>query len=471
MADTYTKIADLIDPEVMGDMVSARIPKKLRVAPFAKVDDTLAGVPGDTITVPAYAYIGDADIVAEGEAVTIEKMTTSTRKATVKKAMKGIGLTDEAVLSGYGNPVGEANTQLAMAIAAKIDNDCMDVLQTATLTYDGSAGIISYAGVVDAVDALQEEQATEKVIFVHPKQVTQLRKDAEFTSTDKYPANVRMSGEIGSIAGCRVAPSKKVPLVLVMHGYTASMYAIAEESRWYDVAEQNGFIVVFAQGLVRPADLMGNIPTAMWLAGPFAALAGKDTDPSVDLEFINSLLDRMERDYSIDTTRVYATGHSNGSLMTWATACRYASRFAAIAPVGYMFAPLPELDPAVLLPTWAFLGEYDSAGVAELVEDNGTVKALQGWNAHNATNEAAVAESASYDGAFVTKSFMGGNAPLVQYTVVKDTPHVYLQEESVAIWNEFFSRYSRGADGTLYYQGNAVTAGKHQPSADWYAAK
>ena len=212
MADTYTKIADLIDPEVMGDMVSARIPKKLRVAPFAKVDDTLAGVPGDTITVPAYAYIGDADIVAEGEAVTIEKMTTSTRKATVKKAMKGIGLTDEAVLSGYGNPVGEANTQLAMAIAAKIDNDCMDVLQTATLTYDGSAGIISYAGVVDAVDALQEEQATEKVIFVHPKQVTQLRKDAEFTSTDKYPANVRMSGEIGMIAGCRLVPSKKVPL-------------------------------------------------------------------------------------------------------------------------------------------------------------------------------------------------------------------------------------------------------------------
>ena len=211
---------DLIDPEVMGDMVSARIPKKLRVAPFAKVDDTLAGVPGDTITVPAYAYIGDADIVAEGEAVTIEKMTTSTRKATVKKAMKGIGLTDEAVLSGYGNPVGEANTQLAMAIAAKIDNDCMDVLQTATLTYDGSAGIISYAGVVDAVDALQEEQATEKVIFVHPKQVTQLRKDAEFTSTDKYPANVRMSGEIGSIAGCRVVPSKKVPLVEVGSGKT-----------------------------------------------------------------------------------------------------------------------------------------------------------------------------------------------------------------------------------------------------------
>ena len=66
MADLNTKLSDLIDPEVMGDMVSARIPKKLRVAPFAKIDDTLAGVPGDTITVPAYTYIGDAADVAEG---------------------------------------------------------------------------------------------------------------------------------------------------------------------------------------------------------------------------------------------------------------------------------------------------------------------------------------------------------------------------------------------------------------------
>lgn len=138
MSDFITKLSELIDPEVMGDMVSARIPKKLRVAPFAKIDDTLQGVPGDTITVPAYTYIGDASDVAEGGEVAIEKMTTSTRKATIKKAMKGIGLTDEAVLSGYGNPVGEANTQLAQAIAAKVDNDCMDALQTASLIYDAA---------------------------------------------------------------------------------------------------------------------------------------------------------------------------------------------------------------------------------------------------------------------------------------------------------------------------------------------
>ena len=269
-----------------------------------------------------------------------------------------------------------------------------------------------------------------------------------------------------------------VPLVLVMHGYTASMYAIAEESRWYDVAEENGFIVVFAQGLVRPADAMGNIPTAMWLAGSFSALGGEGTDPDADIRFIDTLLDRMESDYNIDAGRIYATGHSNGSLMTWAIGSRYADRFAAIAPVGYMSTPMEGLDSDVLLPTWSFLGEYDSAGDPAMVAGNATVTALQSWNQHNRTDEAAVAETTAYDGAFVTKTFANdAGVPLVKFTEVKDTPHVYLQEESVSIWNEFFSKYSRGADGTLYYQADAasapaaVTGGQYTASAGWYAAE
>ncbi len=242
MADTYTKLSDLIDPEVMGDVVSARIPKKLRVAPFAKVDDTLAGVPGDTITVPAYAYIGDAADVGEGEAVTIEKMTASVRKATVKKAMKGIGLTDEAVLSGYGNPVGEANTQLALSIAAKIDNDCMEVLQSASLSYDGSGSAITYSAVVDALDLFEEEQSTDKVIFVHPRQVTQLRKSSDFLSADQYQAGVMLTGEVGMIAGCRVVPSKKVPVL----------------TEWYKL-DSAGSVTVTTGNL---AEISATLPTA-----------------------------------------------------------------------------------------------------------------------------------------------------------------------------------------------------------------
>lgn len=212
MANQTTMIADLINPQVMADMISAKIPMKLVVAPFAKVDTTLAGRPGNTLTVPQYAYIGDAVDIAEGIAAETVKLATSTTEVTVKKAMKAVELTDEAVLSGYGNPVGETNSQLAKAIASKVDADAMEALQGAQLVYDGSASIIKYTGIVDAVDLFDEEINTDKVIFVHPKQVTQLRKDADFISADKYTGDVVMTGEIGKIANCRVVASKKVPL-------------------------------------------------------------------------------------------------------------------------------------------------------------------------------------------------------------------------------------------------------------------
>jgi N4-gp56 family major capsid protein len=196
----------------MADMISAKVPHKLVVAPFAKVDTTLAGIPGNTITVPQYAYIGDAEDIAEGIAAETVKLSTSTTTVTVKKAMKAVELTDEAVLSGYGNPVGETNSQLAKAIASKVDSDAMSSLQGAQLVYDGSTAAISYGGVVDAIDLFDEEVNSEKVMFVHPKQVTKLRKDSEFTSTDKYTSGVMLTGEIGRIANARVVPSKLVPL-------------------------------------------------------------------------------------------------------------------------------------------------------------------------------------------------------------------------------------------------------------------
>lgn len=225
MADQITRIADLIDPEVMADMISAKIPKKIVVAPFAKVDTSLQGVPGDTITVPQYSYIGDAEDVAEGVACGTVKLETSTSTSKVKKAMKAVTLTDESILSGYGNPVGETNTQLASAIAAKVDNDAMEALQGAQLSYDGSAGSISYEGIVDAVDLFDEEINSDKVMFVHPKQVTQLRKDSNFISADKYTGDVVMTGEIGMIANCRIVPSKKVPEVDVGSTNKVKCYA------------------------------------------------------------------------------------------------------------------------------------------------------------------------------------------------------------------------------------------------------
>ena len=207
--DNVTKLANLINPEVMADMVSAKVEKKIRVMPYAKLDTTLQGQAGDTITIPKYGYIGEAVDVAEGEDIPVRQMSVSSEKHTIKKAGIGGTITDEAALSGYGNPVGELNNQMASSIASKCDTDALEELYKATTTYT-STGIMGYKTVVNAIDLFQEEENSEKVMFIHPSQVTQLRLDPDFIAKDKYGNDVMVNGEIGMIANVRVVASKKV---------------------------------------------------------------------------------------------------------------------------------------------------------------------------------------------------------------------------------------------------------------------
>lgn len=207
---TQTKLTNLINPQVMAQMISADLPHKIKFSSLATIDNTLVARAGNTITVPKFAYIGDASDVAEGVALGTTVLTASTTQATVKKAGKAVELTDEAVLSAHGDIVGEATRQLTMAVASKVDADCVEALEGATLTYDGSTAPISYEGIVNAVDKFNEEDLEPRVIFVHPAQVTQLRKDADFKDINKYPLKTIMTGVIGEICGCQVVASRRV---------------------------------------------------------------------------------------------------------------------------------------------------------------------------------------------------------------------------------------------------------------------
>lgn len=226
MAMTY--MSNMINPEVMGDMIDAKIEAQLKITPYAKLDTTLQGVAGDTKTVPSWNYIGDAVDVAEGVEVDLTAMTAGTKTFTIKKAMKSVGLTQEAVNSGLGNPIGQAEKQLAKAIAGKVDQDVLDALLTSTITSGDGTAKIAYAGIVDAVGVFDEEEMTTKVMFISPYQVTTLRKDADFISADKYDNKVMMTGEIGMIAGTRIVPSRKIKEV--DGGYTCPLVKLEAES-------------------------------------------------------------------------------------------------------------------------------------------------------------------------------------------------------------------------------------------------
>lgn len=208
-----TKMANMINPEVMGPMINAKIEALLKITPYAKVDTSLVGVPGDTKTVPSWNYIGDAEDVAEGDEVGLTTLTASSTNFTIKKAMKAVGITEEARLSGLGNPIGQAEVQLAKAISGKVDNDCFDAAMTSKNTAEPGTAI-KYAGIVDAVAKFEdEEDGIEKVMFIHPNQEATLLKDADFLSADKFQSGVAVNGAIGKIAGCWIKKSKKVRLV------------------------------------------------------------------------------------------------------------------------------------------------------------------------------------------------------------------------------------------------------------------
>ena len=215
MANEVTKLENIINPQVMGTMIEAKITALCKLTPYAKVDTTLQGVPGDTKTVPCWNYIGDADDFdpenAEDREIETAKLTASSKTFKIKCAGKSVAILQTAINSGLGDPIGQAETQLAKSIVGKVDNDVIAAAYTSTNEYDGSAGIIDYKGIVNAATKFEDgEDGIDKVLFIHPKQETDLLKDPDFLSADKFTGGVAVNGAIGKIAGCWVKKSKKV---------------------------------------------------------------------------------------------------------------------------------------------------------------------------------------------------------------------------------------------------------------------
>ena len=294
-----TNLKDLINPEVMAPMVSAKLPKAIKFSVIAGMDNTLAGNAGNTITVPKYAYIGDAEDVAEGVAMGTTVLTASTTTVTIKKAGKAVEITDEAVLSGYGDPVGEATNQLAMSIASKIDNDCLDALYGAKLVYNGTSAKLAYTGLVnaDAMFGEETETALNKLMWINPLQEKDLRLDPDFIDRNKFGGDVMASGVIGKIAGIQVRKSKKIKLVKYEKAEAGETTIDAENIKTI----QPNCIAVLAIG-----DKVNNVATPYY-ANPIVVVSVDDpnNDPKADptAEENPAITIYMKRDVNLEADR------------------------------------------------------------------------------------------------------------------------------------------------------------------------
>ena len=127
-------------------------------------------------------------------------------------------------------------------------------------------------------------------------------------------------------------PETTMPLVLLLHGRTASGANQAWSSDFNSIAQREGVIAVYPEGI----SLEWNY-TRPELSQP-------DENLPDDEAFIAALLDDLALDFNIDTDRVYVTGLSNGGFMSQRLACTMQDRitaFASVAATGTF--RLPEL--------------------------------------------------------------------------------------------------------------------------------
>ena len=207
-----TYLENLVNPEVMADMIDKKLVDAIKFAPLAEIDYTLNNRPGDTITLPSWNYIGDSALVAEGSDITIHQLTATTVSATVHKYGIGVQITDEAVLSGYGDPVGEAARQEILSIAGAFDDEFLTVLGSiaSTMTYTASASSIAANDLSDALELFGEDIDGAKVSVVEPALYTKLRNTQNWLPASEIAADRLIRGAVGEAFGCQIIVSNKL---------------------------------------------------------------------------------------------------------------------------------------------------------------------------------------------------------------------------------------------------------------------
>ncbi len=150
------------------------------------------------------------------------------------------------------------------------------------------------------------------------------------------------------------AGGEALPVVVALHGRGGTGESMAGMTGLSTVAQEEGFIAVYPDGLNREWKYFAGI------------LPGAELNTPDDIAFLDALIDDLAGNFSIDASRVYLLGFSNGGFMAYRVACSAEhNRFAAYGIAAALIYPDMEL-PCLAAPVRAMVIEHGTAdaGVA-----------------------------------------------------------------------------------------------------------
>ena len=125
---------NMIIPDVYAELVREKIEGKVVISQCAKVIKSLVGKPGETVSMPKWAYIGDAKDITVGTAMDKTALKQTSTQATIKMvAAPAVSVNDYDDAVEFGNALDEAAKQQAISLARKLDTDCITAALTTPL--------------------------------------------------------------------------------------------------------------------------------------------------------------------------------------------------------------------------------------------------------------------------------------------------------------------------------------------------
>ena len=211
---TGTYLSSLFNPQVVADLIETKLTDNMVFAPLARIDNTLQGRAGNTVTLPYYSYIGMASTVSEGYDIPIKKLTQTTTSVTIVKYGTALQLTDEAVLSGYGDPLGEAVAQATLSVDDALDNALLAALAANSAseqnyTTSDASTALAPADIPLALAKFGEDNDGQKALLVDPDFYAKLV-GSDWVPASEIAADIRIRGAVGMAYGCQVIISNRL---------------------------------------------------------------------------------------------------------------------------------------------------------------------------------------------------------------------------------------------------------------------